>query len=171
MDRNTVDIKVGRVIRQWTLNIYGTDSVLLDRSSNIWFLIKQYLELLPNDYKPLEDRSEHISFYLLVDGKDTLVKHDYLDRCLRLNMLYRCYIPPEGQARIRKYMENQFRAAFLIWMQARQEYPVEKISHSISAFLLSVGVDVESQLLARLQKYWYRWRQKNPSKPKVHIFF
>ncbi len=171
MDRNTVDIEVGKVIRQWTINVYGKDTVLLDRSSNIWFLIKQYLELLPNNYHPLADRSEYISFYLLVDGKDTLSKRDYLDRVLRLNMLYRCYIPPEGQVRIRRYLENQFRASFLIWMQARQEYPVEKISHSISDFLLSVGVDLDNKLLARLQKYWYRWRKNNTESNKVHIFF
>ncbi len=172
MNRNSVDIEVGRVIRQWVINIYGEDYVLLDKHSNLWFLIKQYLELLPDDYKPLQDRSGWISFYLLVNGEETIAHKDHLGRSIQLNMLYRCYIPPEGQIRIRRYLENQFRHAFIIFMTARQvEGTRESISHSIADFLLTVGVDIDKQLLARLMKYWYRWRQKSETKPVVQIFF
>lgn len=172
MNRNSVDIKVGKIIRQWVLNIYGADYVLLDKHSNLWFLIKQYLQLLPDDYHPIEDRSEYISFFLLVNGEETTAHQDHLGRIIQLNMLYRCYIPEEGQVRIRRYLENQFRHAFIVFMTARQgDESGEKITRSIADFLLTVGVDVDRQLLGRLMKYWYRWRVKTDKKPVVQIFF
>ena len=172
MTRNCVDIEVGTLIRQWVINTYGQDYVVLDKHSNLWFLIKQYLELLPGDYTPVKDRENYISFYLLINGEETVAHQDHLGRTIQLNMLYRCYIPPEGQARIRRYLENQFRNIFITFMVARQgEESEESISHSIADFLLSFGVDVERKLLGRLMKYWYRWRKKREEKPAVQIFF
>jgi hypothetical protein len=57
-------------------------------------------------------------------------------------------------------------------MTARQgDESGEKITRSIADFLLTVGVDVDRQLLGRLMKYWYRWRVKTDKKPVVQIFF
>ena len=52
-NHNTVDVNVGAFLRQWIVNTYGTDIIRVYKDSNIWYMIKQHLETLPEDYSPL----------------------------------------------------------------------------------------------------------------------
>ena len=58
---NTVDIKVGSFIRQWVIGTYGSDTIRLDKRTNLWAIVKQNLDLLPADYHTLQDKEEYIS--------------------------------------------------------------------------------------------------------------
>lgn len=170
---NTVDIKVGAMIRAWVINTYGSDHVRLDKSTNLWAIVKQSLDLLPNDYKTISDRSEYISIILL-DARSTPYYNHPAERSIHINSLYRCYISPAGQNAIKRYLENQFRNAFTQYMIGRQSADPDKkmkIQAAISDFLEDNGLDVTAKRLSTLSKYWYRFRVKFPEKFPLPIFF
>lgn len=168
---NSVDIKVGRFIRQWVVSSCGSDQIRVDKRTNIWAIVKQNLALLPEDYAIVSNRSEYISIELL----DAHSQRSYIHPagcCLHLNSLYRCYISESGQEAIRRYLENQFRSAFRVYMVASmRDDSREKILHAITSFLLDYDLPVDSRILARLSKDWYRYRQKNGEKLHIPIFF
>lgn len=171
MNGPTADIQVGSFIRQWVITNTGSDTVRLDKRANLWGIVKENLELLPEDYRPLQDRSEYISFELLDSGSAPYYNRD-ADRKMYINELYRCYIGEDTQAVIRRYLENQFRNAFRIYMTSRYaDGSSEKIRSAIASFLLEYDLPVNPRIIARLSKDWYRWRVKHPMTSPIPIFF
>lgn len=173
---NTVDIRVGSFIRRWMIATYGSDYIRLEKHTNLWAIVKQYLELIPEEYTPLEDRSEYITVELLVTHGGHRIWFNYpSDREIVINQLYRCYIGEKGSAAIRRYLENQFRNAFTIYMVGRftdsDEDHKTKIIRAITEFLCDYRITVDTRLVNRLMKYWYRYRKKNPMKHPLPIFF
>ena len=171
---NTVDIRVGSFIRKWMIASYGSDYIRLDEFTNLWAIIKQYLELVPDDYTPVEDHSEYITVELLSTHRADRSYFNYpADRAIIINQLYRCYIGDKGAAAIRRYLENQFRNAFTIYMVGRFSNGDEgtKIIRAITEFLCDYNITVENRLVSRLMKYWYRYRQKYPMKHPLPVFF
>lgn len=171
---NTVDIKVGSDIRQWVIYTYGADTIRLEKGTNLWAIVKQNLELLPADYKILTDKSEYISIVLLATRGNSEPIFNYpSDRLIHINELYRCYISTSGQNAIRRYLENQFRHSFTLYMIGRQSgnSGKMKIQAAISDFLEDFGIDVTAKRLSTLSKYWYRFRVKYPEKYPMPIFF
>ena len=173
---NTVDVKVGAFMRKWIVGTYGTDCIELDRSSNIWMIIKQNLELTPEDYQPVEDWSEHISFILLRDGSNTVMYRQPTvknpKKYLRLNTLYRCSLSSKGENIIVRFLENQFRNTFHNYMRgALNNGTGMSIADAITEFLNDSRIEFDAKLLSRLTKDWYRFRLKNPDCFSVPIFF
>ena len=151
MNGPTADIQVGSFIRQWVITNTGSDTVRLDKRANLW--------------------SEYISFELLDSGSAPCYNRD-ADRKMYINELYRCYIGEDTQAVIRRYLENQFRNAFRIYMTSRYaDGSSEKIRRAIASFLLEYDLPVNPRIIARLSKDWYRWRVKHPMKSPIPIFF
>lgn len=177
-NRNTVDIKVGKLLRNWVVNTYGTDTITLSKNSNFWMIIKQNLTLRPADYRPVEDRSEYISFVLLVNGKDTQAyrapdeKNNYRTS-YQPNMFFRCYISPKGEAIIRRLINEQFRNAFHCYMKgALNNNPELTIIDAITEFLSdSHYSEFDNKTIAALTKHWYRYRIKNQDEFMIPIFF
>ena len=171
MNGPTTDIRVGSFIRQWVISNTGSDTVRLDQRANLWGIIKENLDLLPADWKPLDDRSEYISVELLdADGAPSYSRVE--NRKMYINELFRCHLDDAAQATIRRYLENQFRNAFRIYMTSRFSDPSdEKIRHAISSFLLEYNLPVDASIISRLSKDWYRFRVKNPEKSPIPIFF
>jgi hypothetical protein len=171
---NSVDVKVGSFIRGWVLATYHTDIIKIDKYSNLWGMVKQSLELLPADYRMLEDRSEYISIVLLRDSSKTKAYDIEKDRAYRVNTLYRCYISEEGSNKLRRYLEKQFKAAFHTYMVgAVGNNPEMTILEGITQFLLDYNLEgaIDNKMLGRLQKDWYRYRQANQDKYAIPIFF
>lgn len=171
---NTVDVKVGSFLRKWVVATYDSDIIRLDKTSNLWGIIKQSLELLPSDYHSLEDRSEYISFVLLRDSSSTKAYDVERDLVYRVNTLYRCYISEQGCYRIQRYLEKSFKAAFHIYMVGSVgNNPEMTILEGITQFLLDYNLEefIDQKMLSRLMKDWYRYRQNNPEKHQIPIFF
>lgn len=168
---NTVDIKVGSFIRQWVIGTYGSDTIRLDKRTNLWAIVKQNLDLLPADYHTLQDKEEYISIELLYSHTDNCYSIP-AGKEIHINSIYRCYISDSGQEAIKRYLENQFRAAFRIYMVAcnRNDQKV-KILNCITSFLLDYNLPIDNKLLSRLMKDWYRYRQKNSENNALPIFF
>ena len=171
---NTVEVKVGSFIRDWVLATYKSDLVKIDKYSNLWGVIKNSLDTLPNDYRPLTDKSEYISFVLLANGKDTIAYNREKDKIYQPNTLYRCYINEENTARIVRYFENQFKAAFHTYMIGAVGNNDEMtIVEGISSFMIDFNLQghLDKKMLSRLQKDWYRYRQKCDDGYPIPIFF
>lgn len=170
-NRVTVDVKVGAFIRQWVIAYTGSDIISLEKRSNLWAIVKQNLELLPNDFKPLADRSE----YLAVELLETHARQYWnvpADKMVQMNELYRCHICESGQAAIARYLENQFRAHFHVYMVARfSDESKEPIRHAIGSFLADYDLPMDDAIMGRLSKDWYRFRQKHKEKYPIPIFF
>lgn len=166
---NWVDVEVGAFTHDWVMATEGTDRITIGKATNMWAILKQHLQVRPNDYQEVKDRSEVISFQLL-DTSSTAVYSRASSRTVHMNTLYRCYIDPAGQAAIRRYLDNQFKHAFHLYMIGCQNADV-KIMESITGFLCDYNLPIDSKVIARLTKDWYRYRQKNPDKFHIPIFF
>lgn len=168
---SSVDIKVGSFLRQWVVSVTGSDQVRLDRRTNLWGIVKQNLELLPNDYQPITDRSEYISIALL-EIRQRPTYNIPSGRMIWLNELYRCHISDSGQEAITRYLYNQFRNAFRVYMVARfSDESGEAIRHAIGSFLSDFNLPIDNTMIGRLSKDWYRYRQKNTENYEIPIFF
>jgi len=171
---NTVDVKVGSFIRGWVLATYKSDIIKIDKYSNLWAIIKQSLELLPNDYHPLQDRSEYISFVLLKNSSCTQAYDCEKEKSFQPNTLYRCYIGEAGCHRIQRFLEKQFKAAFHTYMVgAVGNNSAMTILEGITQFLIDYNLQeyIDKKMLGRLMKDWYRYRQANPDTYDIPIFF
>lgn len=171
---NTVDVKVGIFIRSWVLATYKTDIIKIDKYSNLWGYVKNSLRTLPEDYRPVDDRSEYISFVLLANGKSTFAYDREKDMIYQPNTLYRCFISDEDTARIVRYFDNQFKAAFHTYMiGAVGNNDAMTIIEGISSFLIDFNLQeyLDKKMLAKLQKDWYRYRQKSEEGYPIPIFF
>lgn len=168
---NCVDIKVGSFIRQWVLTVNGTDQIHLDKRSNLWGIVRQNLDLLPQDYTILTDRSEYISIELL-DSDGKIAYNIPAGKEIYVNELYRCYISEAGQNAVKRYLENQLRNAFRVYMVGRfSDGKKEMITHAIGSFLADYDLPMDRTMINRLSKDWYRFRQKNQEKIPLPIFF
>ena len=171
-NHNTVDVKVGSFIRNWVVSTYGTDIIKLDKDMNLWSIIKQNLDLLPNDYQPLQDREEYITFVLLADGKDTLAYDSQKHREYRVNTLYRCAISQKGENIIRRFLTKQFKNTFHNYMKgALNNNDALNITEAITEFLTDSNQVVTEKVVSTLSKDWYRYRMKYPDEFKIPIFF
>jgi hypothetical protein len=171
-NHNTVDVKVGRFIRNWVVSTYDTDCIKLDKDMNLWSIIKQNLELLPNDYQPLPDREEYITFVLLADGKDTLAYDAKKNREYRVNTLYRCSLSMKGENIIRRYLTKQFKHTFHNYMKgALNNNDSLSITEAITEFLTDSKQEVSETVVSTLSKDWYRYRRKYPDEFNIPIFF
>lgn len=177
-NRNTVDVRIGDVLKTWVVNTYGTDVITLSKKSNFWMIIKQNLECRPKDYAPVTDRTEYISFVLLRDGKNTKIytEPDKLHperTSIRPNMLFRCCITEKGEAIIRRLITEQFYNAFHCYMKGALNNNSEMaIVDAITEFLMdSCHQEFDNRTIARLTKHWYRYRLKNNDDLTIPIFF
>ena len=177
-NHNTVDVNVGAFLRQWIVNTYGTDIIRVDKDSNIWYMIKQHLETLPEDYSPLPSRDEYISFVLLTDRSRTTAYAEPTEKhpdrkSYRVNTLYRCSISKRGEYIIRRFLTKQFKNAFHNYMRgALNNNPELSITEAITEFLLDAcQADLSKKVISTLCKDWYRYRKKYPDEFKIPIFF
>ena len=166
-----VDIKVGVFIHDWVVNSTGSSVIRLDKTTNLWAIVKQHLVLRSDGYVPEE--SEAIGIVLL-DHSRALTYNVHSERLLHQNKFFRDYVTESGQGAIRRYLENQFRQAFRMFMLGKYSYYLgkeEKIRHAICDFLLTYDLPVDDVIIERLTKDWYRFRQKNTEKYQIPIFF
>ena len=162
---------MGKTIRQWIVSTLGSDTIHLDRRTNLWGILRQNLQTPSEPWRPLPDRSEYISIELLaasarptwnIPSEAMLVVHEESRFC----------VSPAGQNAIRRYLENQLRNAFRVYMVARfSDSDDEPIQHAIASFLLDFGLPCENGWISKLAKDWYRYREKNDRKYHIPIFF
>ena len=96
-------MKVGAFIRKWVEAYTGSDTIKLDRNMNLWAIVKQHLDIRPDDGSEISDRSEYIAIELL-DTTGAKYYNMAAGKEMYMNTLYRCYITSRGQEIIQRYL-------------------------------------------------------------------
>lgn len=157
----TVDVKVGAEIRAWVIAVAGTDILVPERNSVMWCLVKQHLQTVPASYQMIYDRGEYIYIRLLVHGGKTKSYSISAGRNIEVNTLYRSYLDEKGQQAVRRFMYMNFKKSFHSYMMgALRSNPSGKEVAMITEYLLEFNIDVNRQLISRLQKDWIRYKKK-----------
>jgi hypothetical protein len=160
MEFITVDVSVGESLKQFVVDCSGADLVSPEKDSILWCLVKTHLLLRPNPYSDIPDRTGLIRLQLRHSHSGrtfSLERHE----SIVIDTLYRCYLDSSGQRVVRRYFDRQFKHSFRMYMKgAMAGNPRVKVSYAIAEFLLEYNIDPTAQLLAALQKDWWRYRKR-----------
>ena len=165
------DLYVGDFLKEWILSVNGSDTIVIDRRTNLWGMVLQNLECPSQDWRRDEDRSGKLYVQLLdSDGRCTWNRPE--NKLLFVNENYRFCISSNGQASIRRYLINQLHAIFRAYMIARySDSDEEPIRHAIGSFLCDFNLPMDKTMMGKLAKEWYRYRQKSPINNSIPIIF
>lgn len=160
MDRMTVDVKVGKALKEFIVSTNGSDTLDPDKYSILWCLIKQHLVTVPGNYKPLSDRSEFI-YIKLRNSNDIKVFSVPKKTRVTYSTLFYSYLTETGQNVVRRHFEKEFKAAFRNYMKgALNNNPEMNINDAIEEFFTDHEISMDNITTAMLQKDWYRFRIK-----------
>lgn len=160
MERMTVDIKVGKAIKEFVVSTNGSDVLDPDKYTILWCLMKQHLVTVPGNYRPIYDRSEYI--YIKLRNSNGIKTYSVpKDAKVKISTLFYSYLTDTGQAVIRKHFEKEFKATFRNYMKgALNNNPELPINDAIEEFLNDHNVTMDHISISMLQKDWYRYRRK-----------
>lgn len=171
MERMTVDVKVGKAIKEFILSTNGSDVLDPDKYTILWCLIKQHLVTVPGDYKPLADRSEYISIKLR-NSNDIKTFSVPKNAKARFSTLFYSHLTEAGQTVVRRHFEKEFKATFRNYMRgALNNNPEMHINDAIEEFLNDHNITMDHISIAMLQKDWYRYRIKCATKKVCPLCF
>lgn len=167
----TVDIKVGKAIREFVIATNGSDTLDPDKYTILWCLIKQHLITSPGDYRPIKDKSEYISI-MLHNSNDIKTYSVPKKGRATYSTLFYSYLSDVGQAVVKRHFEKEFKATFRNYMKgALNNNPDMKINDAIEEFLSDHNIPLDNISIAMLQKDWYRYRIKLSSKKICPLCF
>ena len=159
MERMTVDVKVGKALKEFIVSSNGSDILDPGKDTILWCLMKQHLINRPG-YMLVKDRTEYVYITLRIkNGAKTYSVPD--KRNLSMETLFRSYLDEHGQAVIRKHFEKEFKKSFRDYMKgALNNNPDMKIIDAIAEFCADHNVTLNNITISMLQKDWYRYRTK-----------
>lgn len=160
MDRLTVDVKVGKAIKEFILSTAGTDVLDPDKYTILWCLMKQHLITIPGTYRPIQDRTDYV--YIKLRSSNSIKTYNVnVNKKVIISTLFYSFLTAEGQNVIRRHFEKEFKAAFRNYMTgALNNNPDMQINDAIEEFLLDHNVTMNHISFSMLQKDWYRHRVK-----------
>lgn len=168
----TVDVCVGKELRDFIVKYGGTDLIIPDKGSNLWCLVKQHLQTVPTDYHLLPDRSEYIRIKLLQSGSRTKAYCLEKNAVIKINTIFRSYLDSSGQYVIKRYFEKEFKNVFRVYMRGcMNNNPDIKILEAITEFCLDYNIEFDKTFLSKLQKDWYRFKIKDALRPVNPLCF
>lgn len=171
MERMTVDVKVGKAIREFIIATSGSDVLDPDKYTILWCLIKQHLTTVPGHYKPLSDRSEYVSIKLRNSNDIKAYSVPKKGKSCYSTLFY-SYLTETGQAVVRRHFEKEFKATFRNYMRgALNNNPDMKINDAIEEFLTDHDIAMDHISIAMLQKDWYRYRLKSTTRKVCPLCF
>lgn len=164
MNRISVDVKVGRIVREFIVSSTGTDVLDPDKHSVVWCLTKQHLVTAPKHYNKIPDRSEYISI-LLRNRKSCDTYSVPADRVLQVNTLFRTYLSEKGHNVIKLHFEKQLKSVFRNYMTGCiNNNPDIKIITAIENFCTEHKLTMDNISVEMLKKDWYRYRLNKTAK-------
>lgn len=159
-----VTAKVGKRYKKYIESSYQSDTIPLERGSNLLNIIMPYLELTSGEPEPVDD--ETIKIELPLGNKkvyNSAGQTNYV-----CNTLWRNRLSEDGQFRVKRFFENEFKKAFRTYMDCYVEHERAKngedckckIKETVTAFLIQYHIDFTKQDIATLTRDWYRHRDK-----------
>lgn len=166
MEGLTVDIKVGKVLKEYILSSNGSDTLSPDKDSLLWGLAKQYLccyeELEASNgigYRELKDeeRSEYICLSLR-KSSNTRAYCREKGKTIAINIMSRCYLTANGQNVIRRFLYKGFKKTFIDYMKGALNNNCDmKIKDAIDEFCNDHNLSMDNVTYEMLKKCWYRY--------------
>lgn len=160
MERMTVDVNVGKAVKEFIVSSNGGSDILdPEKDTILWCLMKQHLVTRPG-YLLITDRTEYI--YITLRNKNGAKTYSVPDGSnMKLQTLFRSYLDATGQAVIKKHFEKEFKKTFRDYMKgALNNNPDMKIVDAIAEFCSDHNVCLNNITISMLQKDWYRFRAK-----------
>lgn len=159
-----VTAKVGKRNKRYIEGSYQSDTIPLERGTNLLNLIMPYLELTTDDPEEVDD--ETIKIELPLGNKK--VYNSSGQTVYVCNTLWRNRLSVEGQFQVKRFFENEFKKTFRTYMDCYVEQQKAKngedckckIKEGIAAFLIQYHIDFTKQDIATLARDWYRHRDK-----------
>ena len=164
MERPYVTAKVGKRYKRYIQGSYQSDTIPLERNTNLINSIMPYLELTNED--PMEVDDETIKIELPIGNKKV---YNFAGKSVYVcNTLWRNRLSEDGQYQVKRFFENEFKKTFRTYMDCYVEQQKAnngddckcKIKEGIAAFLIQYHIDFTKQDIATLARDWYRHRDK-----------
>lgn len=159
-----VTARIGQRYKRFLMGCYQSDTIPLERGSNLLNIIMPFLELTADE--PEEADEETIKIELPLGNKKVYnVAGQTVYVC---NTLWRNRLSEKGQYRVKRFFENEFKKTFRTYMDCYVEQQKAKngedckckIKEGIAAFLIQYHIDFTKQDIATLARDWYRHRDK-----------
>ncbi|MGM9763342.1 MAG: hypothetical protein ACI3ZQ_04920 [Candidatus Cryptobacteroides sp.] len=161
-NRAFVYVKVSPALRAYVIAVNnGSDTILPARQSRLWGLVKQHLELVPTDYKPMpvDEDPDYIRIALYSSRRRSWSIPT--GRTIVVDTMYRDYLSDEGQRAVAKYLMSEFKSVFRAYMTgALSNNPELTIRDAIDEFCSDYSIDTDKVTFEMLCKDWYRFRMR-----------
>lgn len=169
MELQTVDIKVGKILREYVLSSNGSDTLTPEKDSLLWGCIKQYLccysELeAANGKGYIPVRAEECAEYIKISlrsGHDCKAYCRSTNSIISINNFYRCYMTEHAQNIIRRFLYKAFKKTFIDYMKGALGNNCDlKIKDAIEEFCRDHQLTMDNIAYESLKKAWYRYNMK-----------
>ncbi len=159
-----VTARIGQRYKRYVADSYQSDTVPLERGSNLLNIIMPYLELTTGEPEEVDD--ETIKIELPLGNKK--VYNSSGQTVYVCNTLWRNRLSEEGQYRVKRFFENEFKSKLRTYVDAYIEKGKERdrngkdrrVKEAITAFFIQYHIDFTKKDLATMARDWYRHRDK-----------
>ena len=160
-----VTARVGQRYKRYVEGCYQSDTIPLERGSNLLDTIMPYLELTSDEPEVIDD--ETIKIELPLGNKK--VYNNAGQTVYVCNTLWRNRLSEKGQYRVKRFLENEFKKAFHSYMDGHMEgqnlnrdddMVNYKVKEAVSSFMINYHIDFTEKDLKALTRDWYRHRDK-----------
>lgn len=170
MKGQTVDIRVGKVIKEFILCAnHASETIFPKKGSTLFCIIKQYIEPTPGDWTPISDRSEYVR--IIIPYTHGQKSYNIKSKKVKyINTSYMNYLPPKGEAAIKRYLHNIFKSVYRNYMfGAISNGSGIKISTVIEGFCRDYNITNDNITTEMLRKDWQRHKKDN-KREKIDVF-
>lgn len=170
--RISVDIRVGREIRDFIVTSTGSDLLSPGKRTVLWSLVRPWLRCDPVPDMQERDPLETVRIALRMKDSNRIYSFA-ADKVTCINTsLTHFYIDPRGEAAVRRHFETSFKHVFHVYMAGYSAGSTGQAQlDAITSFCLDYGITVTEKLIQRLDKDWYRWRRKHGEDPVCPLLF
>lgn len=171
-DAITVDVHVGRTLREFVVSTKGSDVLTPEKDSILWCLLKQHLVTSAEGYIPIPDELKGEYVRIALRSAHSATSYNVpAGRTIQINTLFRCYLDKTGENTIRKYLTLEFKKTFRDYMTGCLAINDKvRILDAIEEFCKDHGIPLDGVItFEMLRKDWYRYCKNKDKKRRISI--
>ena len=159
-----VTARIGPRYKRYVESAYQSDTIPLERGSNLLNIIMPFLELTADETEDIDD--ETIKIELPLGNKKV---YNFAGRSVYVcNTLWRNRLSEKGQYRVKRFIENEFKSKLRTYVDAYIEKGEtserngkdRRVKEGIAAFFIQYHIDFTKKDLDTMSRDWYRHRDK-----------
>ena len=161
----TVSVRVLPALKEYLCAVnQGSDTIIPNRESRLWGLIKMHLDLVPPDFKPTPVTGHQDCIRIAIYNSHRKQWNHPSRRILKTNTLWRDYLTEAGQKVVADYLTRYMKQSFRCYMAgALKNNPNLTIRDGILSFCELHKVNMDVITYEMLRKDWFRFRRRNPA--------